>query len=555
MQVKTLNLNRPQQRFVTSLPYCHGGTQVWGRGTGKSTVIAFLIDLIVRNMPRSSWAIQGSTYQQILTRTLQGTMASLEKLGYYRDVHYVIQKKPPRQWGWELPWEAPLKFEHYITFYNPKGCVGFHLYSQDREGSSRGPNVDGIICDESLTINPEIFYAEAKMTNRGNDDLFSHMPWHHGIFHFTSMPYGNSGEWLLKQGAYYDDAHYNHRKISNAIADLQIQFLDEKDKKVRLDIWRDVVDYQKKLRYFPNPKSGHFYSEANSFDNIENLSLRYIQEAYDDAPSRLLFQVEVLNKYQGSIDGSFYQGLDRDIHGYKGKFEYNYLDNLEFDKDKLAKLNSRQDADCDADAPLELGLDFGAKINWITVAQFKKPLNALYFIKNFYVKAPKILDDVARNFCEYYEPHRRKVAHIYPDAQGNNMVANSKRTYTDQFCDVLKKNGWVVIVKSKARTNPFHHEKHLIWANLLRATRDTGKSSWPKIYFNLMNCKELFFAMEQTPSVDNKGLIGKDKSSERKLTYNRQEATDSTDAADQIVYEMFRTLINKSSSIFSPIMK
>jgi hypothetical protein len=204
--------------------------------------------------------------------------------------------------------------------------------------------------------------------------------------------------------------------------------------------------------------------------------------------------------------------------------------------------------------PLEVGLDFGGKINWVVAAQFFKTLNTLRFLKNFYVKSPKILDDVANDFCDYYEPHQRKVVHLYPDAQGNNLVANSKRTYTDQFSDILKKRGWSVIVKSKARTNPYHHEKHLIWANLLRATQTKDKK-WPHVYFNLLNCKELFFAMENTPSTDNKGLIGKDKSSERKLTYNRQEATDSTDAADQIVFEMFRTLVGgMKQELFMPAM-
>ena len=107
LDLKPLQFNRPQLRFVMSAP--SSANSVWSRATGKSSKIAWLIHRIVTEMPRSCWGIVGSTYQQILTRTLPSTIASLERIGYYKDVHYFIGRKPPPSWGWPEPFQRPVK--------------------------------------------------------------------------------------------------------------------------------------------------------------------------------------------------------------------------------------------------------------------------------------------------------------------------------------------------------------------------------------------------------------------------------------------------------------
>jgi len=550
-----LKLNRPQFRFVALLTVLKRAVSIWGRGTGKSFVIALLIDLIVKNMPGASWAIQGATYKQILSLTLQGTLAAMEKLGYVRGIHYVWGKQPPK--NWILPFEAPLNFEHYIVFFHPERCVGFHLYSQDRKGSARGPNVDGIIADESLTLDENMFFQEAKMTNRGNDDRFGHLPYHHGIFHFSSMPYGKSGKWLLETGNYYEEDRYNYRRLSNQIIELQLEFLKEADPKLKLEIWPEILKLQAQFRFYKS-KKGMLYSEANTFENIANVGLRYIQEAYDDAGDITLFLVEVLNKNIETIESSFYPGLDKHTHGYKGAFDYSMIDNMELtEKDDLSvidKAGARLDADCVGNHPLELGLDFG-KINWVVVAQHFRSINTIKFIRNIYVKTPKIIDDLAAEFCDVYASHPHKVAHIWPDAMGNDDVANAKITYTQQFCAYLKDNGWTCIIKQKSKKQPEHHYKYLLWARCLNPNWVKKDARYPIVRFNLINCKELVFAMENTPAMDKgNNVIAKDKSSEQKLPMaKREEATDSTDAADQILYGLFKDLVKDNTPSY-PIL-
>ena len=150
---KNLEFNRPQLRFIVSQP--KEANSVWSRATGKSSLIAWLMHLIAQQMPRSAWALVGSTYMQILTRTLPSTIGSLERIGYVKDVHYFIGRRPPPSWNWPTPYEPPVKFDHFISFYTG---ASFHLVSQDKGGgSSRGLNIDGIIADESLLLDKERF--------------------------------------------------------------------------------------------------------------------------------------------------------------------------------------------------------------------------------------------------------------------------------------------------------------------------------------------------------------------------------------------------------------
>jgi hypothetical protein len=554
-ETKQLRLNRPQLRFVVNKRHIKSSTNIWARATGKTYVIAQKIDDIVKEMPGSSWALQSSTFALILKYTLPGVLAALESMGYIRDVHYVLRKAPPK--GWKLPFQAPAEFEHYITFYNAQRCVGFHLFSQDRKSSVRGTNVDGIIVDEALLIDEQRFFSETTKTNRGHLDVFGHIPYHHGIFMFTSMPYGQSGQWLIDKGNYLQDEYgFNHRLISNQLIELQLEFMKEKEVKYRLQMWKEIARKQAELRFLPSRK-GHLYSEANTFENIENIGLGYIQDEYDNTPDLSLFMVEVLNKRIETISESFYAGLDRHVHGYKGSYDYGVIDNTPLDS--VAGLKSRMDKDCVAKVPLELGLDFGGKINWCIVAQHFKSINRINFIKNFYVKTPDIIDDLANDFCDYYEGHAHKVSHIWPDGMGNDEVANHKLTYTQQFESILKKRGWTTIIKNKTKKNPEHHLKRLVWVNSLRATKDRINnkhhlSVYPTVMFNIINCKELLFAMENTATVDNgNNLIGKNKSSEKLLSLaHREKATDSTDAADQIFYGLFKHLASSRTGYLTP---
>jgi hypothetical protein len=540
-----LSLNWPQRNFFFHLQagLIKDANLIWGRGTAKSSSIALLIRRIVMQMPRSNWIIQGATFQQLLTRTLPGTFAFIEKLGFKRDRDYFINKFPPK--GYDLPFECPLKPENVVFFVNhrKKYSVAFTLFSQDRS-SGRGPNRDGIICDESLLLDYDKFSAETLATNRGNDQYYRNEPLHHGVFHFSSMPSGV--HWLLDGGDYYP-SDFDYIDIRSRIIDLELDFCRDKDKKTRIEIWEERTELAKKLKYHPS-SGGRFYSEFDSFDNIENLGIRYIDDLFRDTPE-LLFLIEILNKRTTKIEDSFYPNLSREIHCYKGHYDYSFIDNLDYNFEQLQSVDSRQDRDCDPNLPLDIGMDFGVHINWLIVGQELKQQRQYNFIKNFYVKTPQNIDDVVKEFCEYYRHHKKRIIYLYPDAEGNVRRPNMKAqaTYVEQIIKLLRQNDWQVVNQNKIKRNVLTREHYITWSRCL----SEQNSAYPKIRFNLINCKELIYSMEQTPAIDfGSGDIRKNKGSEKSMKSNREQATDAGDAADKIIFGKYHYLnLNQSTGV------
>jgi hypothetical protein len=543
-----LNFNRAQRNFVFNLPRTKNGKCIWSRGTGKSTIIAWLMHVINIHMPRSCWNLQGATFQQILTRTLPGTLGALEGLGYQKDRDYFINKFPNS--GYHLPYQAPAKAENCLFLVNHKNkcAVGFALLSQDRS-SSRGPNRDGCICDESLLLDIDKFNAETKPTIRGNRQYFNKQAMHHGIFHFTSMPYGES--FLFEGSEYYEEEGNNSLALREKVADLQYEFVKETDKVIRLEMWSEILELEKGINFYA--KNRNYYSEFTVFDNIRALGLNYVIDQLKDS-TELLFKVEILNKRIGKLGNSFYAYFDKNHHGYKGSYNYSHIDTLDYNFEKLAKIDCRHDKDCVSNLPLEIGMDFGAAVNWLTVAQELRSLNQFNVINAFFVKSPKIIDDVVKAFCNYYEHHACRTVYYYADAEGNSPRANQQdqTTYNQQVIKLLRDNGWNVINKATTRTNPHHDKKYITYARMLNA-RTEHKSRYPVFRINLINCKALIISMENTPTKDTGGRVGKDKSSEKNFKKKREQATDGGDSLDQIVYGKYAHLLDYSPGFLSAL--
>jgi hypothetical protein len=519
METKPLKLNKPQLRFLLSKK--SSATSVWGRGTAKSSTIALLMDEIIKKMPRSCWAIVGRTYQQILTRTLPSTIESLERIGYIRNLHYFVGRKPPEGWRWQAPHQAPLKYDHFIIFFNG---TGFHLVSQDGGGgSARGLNLDGAISDETLLMDKDKYDAEVSGTLRANKHRFGHLLLHRGHFHFTSMPYGDTGRWLLDQGKYLEES-YDFVSLTNELIDLQLKFVDSRDKQHRLRLYQDILTIKQQLKFFPD-KDGLLYSEANVFDNLENIPLAYLMEQRK-VLTHFTFMTEILNKRPGTIEAGFYPMLEYKKHVYD-RYNNDYLNGLEFNLKKLGEVDSRMDGDCESNLPLRIALDWGAKISTLSVAQRNN--HEYRFLNALYVKHPKLVDDLADSFITYYRYHLTKTVYFIQDNEyGNQRILNSTVTYNDQFADRIRKAGWRVIPVDMGRVPGYQVRYHLAHEYL-------GESNprLPIIRFNRHNCRDLLTAMTLAPIKQNhKGEIEKDKSSERRASTPAEEATHFTDTFD-----------------------
>jgi hypothetical protein len=547
--IKPLRFNRPQLRFILTL--MEAAVSVWGRATGKSSLIAWLMHLIVRNLPRSAWALCGQTYQQILTRTLPSTISSLERIGYIQDVHFVIGCTPPRHFA--RPFEPPQKFTHCITFYNGT-C--FHLVSlAGGGGSARGLNLDGILADESLTLDKERFDDEVMPANRGNErQAWAGHRLHHGVFHFTSMPYGTQGKWLLEGSKHYQESGRDYEALARELIKLQLKYIRNKDREARRAIWVDIQKLTTELRYYTD-ENGQLYSEANVFENWQNVSIRYLEQLERSLPD-FVFRVEVLNQRPTTVEAGFYPTLDLAKHTYEA-FEYGHLhggkEEEQYQLKRLQRLadypDSRQDADCDTALPLRLAVDYG-KATFLTVAQVHAKAREYRFLNGLFVKHPKLIRDLCNAFTTYYANHVNKRLTFIEDAEyGNSRVPNSDETYNQLFVRLLREANWKVEVLKLGRA-PSYHTRYLLAHDLLA---EIDPNAW-RIRFNKYHCKQVLIAMQLTEIKEGPKGIEKNKASEKLDSVPAEDAPHFTDTFDLHLASIDDTILSPATDFSGFVM-
>ena len=557
-----IDLNRPQLLSVLNL--AQNEVNIEGRGTGKSYKIGWEINQIVRNMPRSVTAITGRTFGQIYTRTLPSSLKFLEKIGYQKDLDYVIGHKPPS--GWLKPYETITKFDNFISFSNG---TGFLLLSQEREGSARGPNLDREIVDEAITLNKERYDQEVSPANRGNEEHYGKfsnnpVPQHHGFRYVSSMPYAQDQKWLLDFGNYYqEEAGIFLFDIWNRIVKMQIQLIETKnsnDTRLFKDIWNEIVRLKFQITPFVS-KSGVMFVLANAFDNLQNLGFSYLIREYEKQ-SMLTFLIEILNWIIDKVEDCYYH-LDSSKHIYYDAYDDEYIRNVANDSDwdinTMNPANSRFDLDCDPSRPLEVVPDWGAKINLFSVGQERnfnfvtkiaEPCDC--FINEFYNKpqeADKVMiTDLVDQFCAYYENHPTKRIYYFRDKYGDHRQPNIKNSlsYNNQAIEYFKAKGWRVEPKSHAGMEPPQHDKYLLWMNILKS----ADPRFPKVIFNGKNCKYTIISMNNTKVIERNGKFDKDKGSERRKKTLPEEATHFSDAVDKSIWTKYGKLQYSRSSTY-----
>jgi len=566
MITELIDLNSPQKISVVN--NAQSEVDIQGRGTGKSYVIGWEINEIVRRMPRSITSITGRTYGQIYTRTLPSTIKFLEKIGYEKDKDFKIGGKPPVTFL--SPYEPVTKFDNYISFANG---TGFLMLSQERAGSSRGPNLDREIVDEALTLNKARYDEEVSPANRGNEEYFGfrsskRIRQHHGFRYVSSMPYTREQMWLLRYGDYYmDEAGIPIFDIWNRIVKLQIQVIEAYkagDKRMFKDIWNETVRLKKQIAPFAS-KQGVLFTLANAFDNVENLGMSYIVREYDKQ-NLMTFMIEILNWIIDKVEDCYYP-LDSQKHIYYDAYNDDFIrglaENSNWDVDQLSTPDSRFDLDCDPNRPLEIVPDWGAKINLFSVGQERnfnfvtkiiEPVDCVineFFIKPQTAKSVPV-DDLVDLFCDYYKQHPCRDLFYFRDRYGDHRQPNVKNSkpYNEQAIERLEKQGWRVFAKVHKGMEPPQHDKYLLWLNILKG----NDPRYPKFIINGRNCKFTIISMNNTRVIEKEGKFAKDKSSERRDSILPEEATHFGDAVDKRFWTKYGTILYKSggSTFVSP---
>lgn len=357
-------------------------------------------------------------------------------------------------------------------------------------------------------------------------ELIGKHSFNHSIMILSDMPQTQKGSWFL---------HYRDKMDAELIRTIEATVYEIWRTKERIralnakgaQVPPYLKGYLRRLDRDLNKMRSVavYYREYSSIENLQLLGENYIKQMKRDL-TPLTFQTSILCQRIGIAKDGFYSSM-REGHKYDAN-DNQYLDTLGYDYD-FSMLDARADKDVDPDAPICIGMDYNANINWIVAGQPRD--RRLNVIKSFYVKFERKIPALVEDFCRYYAEHRNKTVVYYYDATalGSNYAVN-EQDYRWWVVHEFERRGWQV--EAVYLGNPMRQdEKHLLI--------NQGFAGKQRLvpFFNRSNNEDLILAIQSAGVSRGRNGFRKDKSGE-KLAESEEDLlehrTDGTDAFDTL---------------------
>jgi hypothetical protein len=525
MKTTTRFVSNPQALVFAVQPST--AVAILPRGGGKTSNVApFWFKHRVDLMPKGASGIIGSTYKQLLSRTLPPFLSTLKEMGFIDGVDFVIRKKPPAFWECEQ-YVKPESFEDTILWSN--GHVTY-LISQDRAGSPNSLSLQFHLIDEARYLNKARYDDDAAPTLRAGHvlkQLYGQLPEYLSTLYITDQPTTASARWIFDFEQYHDD------RLIAMIVNI-FSMMVETERKMDTDISK--TEREALRRSYNNLKDMYDILRKDAVLFIEGTLVDTVQILGKDAIRKMKrtmkphrFNVSILGKRAKQIIGSFYPDLDDDIHCYNERYNYDYvLHGQPFNGDRN---NWRQDADLDTSLPLRLGSDHGARYNGFWIGQFKN--NKLYLVNNIWVVEPEVNMDAVEKLHKYYEGFPSNEIIFYYDS---THIAKSGKalnvTFVDEVVDYLRSKGWTVR-KVYIGATPAHIDRFNLASSCLR-----GKPGFPRIEFNRAHTQIPRDAIHDTMALSctTENDIKKDKAPEKDIKLSPELAPHAGDGFDTLLW-------------------
>ncbi len=532
--VESVHYNLPQLFFAAAM--CRRNFLLWGRRTGKSNgALADFSLCNVHAMPRSNGFAVGTTYTQLLSRTLPPLIAGWERLGYKENVHFWIRKYAPEKLNLPKAYSHPISAEHYIHWFNG---TGIYLVSQDRPGTINGVATQWGFGDEAKFLDKEKLDEEVLLTLSGGYDKWGDL-WNYLSTAFSSdMPTNASARWLIDAKNDFDP-----EAVSLLVAmAYEIQLLEDKLLGDYTELTKGKIQQEiNRLHRGMNElkKNVICYSEASTIDNIHALGLDVIKNFFRQLDP-LTFLTSVLNEFQAMIENCFYASLNPHHHGYV-KENYNYIDSLIEDIHQFPERDCRWDDDLLKHQPLYIACDYNNAINSVVTGQLHDYVHERCFVSSMYVKNPDLLTDLVLKWSKYYEFHQCKEVFYVYDQTAIGGKADTDISYADMWMSGLRDAGWSVIPVYIGEA-PRHRARHYLFNQVAREK----DPRLPAFRYNRENCKSWQVSCERAGIVQtghDKRDFRKDKRSERSMLVPAEESTHLSEAGDILFWYMFNDYI------------
>ena len=521
-----------------------------GRASAKTVqVLAERVQEVAHDCPGAPFAWVADTYSDLHKNVIPSLIDGLSLLGWIPDVHFVINKEPPREWKQRM-YNVCTDWRNTMVFYTG---FNFTFISLDRAAIGAGRSYVGVFGDEVK------YFPEEKFTNllkavRGFRVKYGDSVWYRSRTLTTDMPNPNHlGEydWILKlarqndkqrillalrAGFVYNDTkreylsrlqEYNSLKadartdpaVRPALADAERQMM----------LARRTMERWER-RWVKTRRGVSFFFISSSYVNVDILGEDWFNDEFAEGLEGAACNIlSVIPKLEASQ--MFYCNLSM-----KNFYADGFLNEV------IEQHPFGWEQDCtvlrylDPGRPLEAGMDAGNMLSMVFGQQTGRVMRIL---KELYTLPPQNVHDLADKFLAYFKPHRRKLLKLYYDRSMNNY----KRVSTDMASQIKKaietdaegrRTGWTVQLMSLGQGNISSNLEYRFFMDLLPG--NLARQLYT-LLIDQHNCPNLKSEMEVTRTKakvnerDNTTQIVKEKTGD-KLPVHRlpRESTNLTDA-------------------------
>ena len=526
-----------------------------GRASAKTVqVLAERVQEVAHDCPGAPFAWVADTYSDLHKNVIPSLIDGLSLLGWIPDVHFVINKEPPREWKQRM-YNVCTDWRNTMVFYTG---FNFTFISLDRAAIGAGRSYVGVFGDEVK------YFPEEKFTNllkavRGFRVKYGDSVWYRSRTLTTDMPNPNHlGEydWILKlarqndkqrillalrAGFVYNDTkreylsrlqEYNSLKadartdpaVRPALADAERQMM----------LARRTMERWER-RWVKTRRGVSFFFISSSYVNVDILGEDWFNDEFAEGLEGAACNIlSVIPKLEASQ--MFYCNLSM-----KNFYADGFLNEV------IEQHPFGWEQDCtvlrylDPGRPLEAGMDAGNMLSMVFGQQAGRVMRIL---KELYTLPPQNVRDLADKFLAYFKPHRRKLLKLYYDRSMNNY----KRVSTDMASQIKKaietdaegrRTGWTVQLMSLGQGNISSNLEYRFFMDLLPG--NLARTLYT-LLIDQYNCPNLKSEMEVTRTKtkvnerDNTTQIVKEKTGD-KLPIHRlpRESTNLTDALKYFV--------------------
>ncbi|WP_296261789.1 hypothetical protein [uncultured Phocaeicola sp.] len=526
-----------------------------GRASAKTVqVLAERVQEVAHDCPGAPFAWVADTYSDLHKNVIPSLIDGLSLLGWIPDVHFVINKEPPREWKQRM-YNVCTDWRNTMVFYTG---FNFTFISLDRAAIGAGRSYVGVFGDEVK------YFPEEKFTNllkavRGFRVKYGDSVWYRSRTLTTDMPNPNHlGEydWILKlarqndkqrillalrAGFVYNDTkreylsrlqEYNSLKADARIDPAVRPALADAERQMML-ARRTMERWER--RWVKTRRGVSFFFISSSYVNVDILGEDWFNDEFAEGLEGAACNIlSVIPKLEASQ--MFYCNLSM-----KNFYADGFLNEV------IEQHPFGWEQDCtvlrylDPGRPLEAGMDAGNMLSMVFGQQAGRVMRIL---KELYTLPPQNVRDLADKFLAYFKPHRRKLLKLYYDRSMNNY----KRVSTDMASQIKKaietdaegrRTGWTVQLMSLGQGNISSNLEYRFFMDLLPG--NLARQLYT-LLIDRHNCPNLKSEMEVTRTKakvnerDNTTQIVKEKTGD-KLPVHRlpRESTNLTDALKYFV--------------------